>query len=282
MSPQEPAQTVPPPPAPYLPVWDEAWEPFMNWLGAVLSLDLHAYKPHQIRRRLLLYGNAAGFAHPVAYQAHLERHPESLQRLAERLLISTSTFFRDPELWQEFERVWLDDLLHSAPMTSTLRVWSVACAAGQEVYSLAVLLAEHQALPRVHLIGSDWSQRAIQQAQCGLYRREELEPAWLRLYPHLQPVGADWQFSRVLRQTIEWRAGDLFCQPFPAHCDLILCRNLLIYLSEGAQRRLVRRLMAALRPGGLLWTGKSERLSQWQPLGRQGLSQHLYRASSVC
>ncbi|MBD2104363.1 protein-glutamate O-methyltransferase CheR [Leptolyngbya sp. FACHB-261] len=260
-----------------LPAWDAAWEPFLLWLGAVLSLDLYAYKPHQIRRRLLLYAEAAGYDNPLLYQAYLEQNPEALKRLTGRLTISTTAFFRDRELWQEFKQDWLERLLHRS--AKPIRIWSAACATGQEVYSLAVLLAERRALDRVQLIGSDWSERALQQARSGIYRPEELEGHWDRLRPYLQAVGNHWQFQPELRDCIEWRRQDLFSSSFPKSCDWILCRNLLIYLHEGAQRRLVQRLLSGLKPDGRLWLGKSERLSGWKALGLNGLARHLYSPS---
>lgn len=249
------------------------WECFLAWLAAESGLDLLAYKPHQLYQRLALRRQMADFTDWTNYRRHLQVHPTVLKRLVQNLTISVSSFFRDPELWEILEQS-----LPSRPGSMPFRAWSAACASGQELYSLAILLDRSDRLDGSELIGSDCNGQSINQAIRAEYRftrpGEDL-PDYLRDYA--QACNSGYVLNERLRSAVSFRQEDLFRQPFSGNWDLIFCRNLLIYLNEQAQTRLVRRLAQALRLGGLLFLGRSERVSLPSRLGLVPIFPCLYR-----
>ncbi|MBC8122481.1 MAG: protein-glutamate O-methyltransferase CheR [Gemmatimonadaceae bacterium] len=253
------------------------WECFLAWLAAESGLDLLAYKPHQIYQRLAPRRQMADFTTWTDYRRHLQVHPNVLKHLMQNLTISVSSFFRDPELWEILEQN-----LSSQPGSTPLRAWSAACAGGQELYSLAILLDRSGRLAGSELIGSDCNGQSINQAIRAEYRFTRLDedlPEGLRGYAQARNSG--YVLSERLRSAVSFRQEDLFRQPFSGNWDLIFCRNLLIYLNEQAQTRLVRRLAQALRPGGLLFLGRSERVSLPSRLGLVQIVSCLYRRKEL-
>jgi chemotaxis protein methyltransferase CheR len=140
------------------------------------------------------------------------------------------------------------------------RVWSAACSDGSELYSVAMLLAARQPLAECRLLGSDYRARAINIASNSVYPAEataavpaELAGRFL-VRDHCSVTVTD-----DLRAAIQWQTRDLLTGSLPHPWDLILCRNLAIYLSSMAADSLWHRLYSALAPGAFLVVGRAEK-----------------------
>jgi chemotaxis methyl-accepting protein methylase len=141
-----------------------------------------------------------------------------------------------------------------------LRVWSVGCSDGPELYSVAMLLDDLGLLERCDLLGTDCRPDAVERARGGLYDDADLRavPPDLRAR-HFVHDGRHWRVNRRLRDAAQWRTGDILTVREPGLWDLVLCRNLAIYLQPQAASALWRQLEAAVGPGGVLALGKAER-----------------------
>ena len=128
-----------------------------------------------------------------------------------------------------------------------MRIWSAGCSSGEELYSVAILLAEAGLLARSFLLGTDCRIEAIRQARSALYNAAALEPATGRLYFEL--VGKSWQVSEPLRRHTHWEAVNLAETTARGPWDIILWRNLAIYLNPGPAAALWKRLAESLAPG---------------------------------
>ena len=174
------------------------------------------------------------------------------------LLIGTTSFFRDPTVFQDLEQTVIPELLkrHSRP-----RVWSAACSNGEELHSIAMLLASRGALAPGHLLGTDFRARAIETATAGSYPVEAALGVPADLADRfLVRSGDSVNVATVIRQALYWEQRDVFADKgLPGSWDLILCRNLAIYLAPAAVEALWKRLAAALSPGGILVVGKAEK-----------------------
>ncbi|UFP92687.1 CheR family methyltransferase [Gloeobacter morelensis] len=252
---------------------EAGWNGFCLWLAAASGIDIFAYKLHQLHQRLVIRRQLAGVQSWADYRRHLIERPQAFARLRESLVTSVSGFFRDPEQWQVLEGRVLPQLAGGGPLSA----WSVGCAMGQEPYSLAVCLNEAGRLAGSKLVGSDCSATAIEQARRGVYRSALEKTIPERLHPYAQAVGDAYTLCEPLCRAVQFRCEDVFSRPFEGGWDLIFCRNFLIYLNEGAQRRLLRRLAHALRPGGVLFVGRSERVTQPAGLGLSVTTPYLYR-----
>jgi chemotaxis protein methyltransferase CheR len=189
-------------------------------------------------------------------ERRLARCPELLDNLLSTLLVGVTEFFRDPPVFDYLRTVGLAHLT----ARHDLRAVSLGCSDGRELYSLAMLLAEQGLLTRCTLEGVDCRMSALEAAHAGWFDPAALEGvpvAWRARYFHAAHGGyrvADWMRSRT-----RWWLADACTAALP-ECDVLLCRNVLIYLSREAGLQLWHRLAAAVRPGGgLLITGRAER-----------------------
>jgi chemotaxis methyl-accepting protein methylase len=186
------------------------------------------------------------------------------------LLLGVTEFFRDAPVFDAIERE-LPELLRAAGAAGgrPLRVWSAGCSEGAELYSVAMLLADLNALHRCHLLGTDCRQEAIATASEGIFTTLGLRgmpPAMVDRYvspdPGLEALSSDCaKLHRIdarLRAAVRWSQADLLAGPQPGPWDLVLCRNVAMYLQPIAAERLWRGIVSSLRPGGLLVLGKAE------------------------
>lgn len=228
------------------------------------GLRLDDYRLETLKRRIPSCLRAVRVESPQRIGSAIDRHPELLKTAVSSLVIGVTTFFRDPGVFAALEESFLPEVLRRAQHP---RIWSVGCSDGAELYSVAMLLAERGAIQRSTLLGTDCRTDAIARAREGCY-----DAAALKAVPapfvgrYLSPEGAQWQVHPFLRASAQWRSGNVLYTSEPGAWDLVLCRNLAIYLQPEAAGRLWARLGASLRPGGILVTGKAER-----PYGAAGL-----------
>ncbi len=256
---------------------NDGWEGFLHWLASMSQLDLFAYKLPQLERRIAIRRQMSGFSNWTDYRYFLEANPQACTRLQESLTISVSSFFRDPEQWDILEEQYLH------PGKGPLRAWSAGCASGQELYTLAICLERYSRLPGSTLLGTDCNREVVAQALSGQYKflqpGEALPAAVL---PYVEIDKRTYAVTGYLRSHVQFGCADLFRQSFSDRWDMILCRNLLIYLNHDAQARLVRRFCQVLQPGGILFIGRSERLFQPESLGLKRLSLCIYQKTDLC
>jgi chemotaxis methyl-accepting protein methylase len=177
-----------------------------------------------------------------------------------------SEFFRNPSLFRLLEERLLPERLAAcASEGRPFQAWFAGCATGDEVYSVALLLARLGLPPAgADLLGTDLDAEAIEVARAGAY-----EPASLREVPEAArekwfepaPPPRCWKVRSPHPARIQFRVHDVLRTPPRRGQDLVLCRNLMIYLEPSLQETVLLHLAAALRPGGVLALGRVERLS---------------------
>ncbi len=248
-------------------------KPFLAWLFSKAGLDAGAYRSKGLERRLAACLRSLHASSTEAAQALLERDPELVPKAVDAVLIGVSGFFRDEAVFEYLRRAVLPELLRGRP---GLRVFSAGCSGGQELYSIGLLLDELGALKDSYLLGVDCRPEAIALAKAGSFRLNELEtvpPRFRDQYFLVQGARAgialaqkpnfSWRVENVLENSPgSERLGD--ADPW----DLILFRNLAIYLKPESALNLWRTLSRGLRPGGVLVTGKAERPPDGLPFRR--------------
>jgi chemotaxis methyl-accepting protein methylase len=187
----------------------------------------------------------------------LEQRPDLLPAAVSALLIGVTEFFRDPSVFGTLRTELLPKL---ARRNRPLRVWSAGCSGGAELYSLAILLAQAGLLEGSFLLGSDCRHDAVEQAQAGLYSSHDLqkiEPSDRRRY--FEESSGLWRPIEPLRWHIHWKVADLDRHIEKGPWDMILWRNMAIYLKAEAAASVWRGLDSVLAPEGVLVVGKAER-----------------------
>jgi two-component system, chemotaxis family, CheB/CheR fusion protein len=235
---------------------------FLWQLAEQRGLELRGYKlttlDRRIRRRMFQL-QIGGFRE---YMEFLICNPGEITDLLNTILINVTEFFRDPQAWEVLRKNILPSLSCGLRSGDSLRVWSAACASGEEAYSVAIVIAEHLG-SRIHdydikIYATDIDDDALKTAQRAEYPATLLQkvPAELRekyfIGDKLLRVG------REVRRLVIFGKSNLASDAPLSHIKLLICRNALIYFDAAAQERIMARFHYALDPGGVLFLGKSE------------------------
>jgi chemotaxis protein methyltransferase CheR len=204
----------------------------------------------------------AGVTGPAAYLSVLAGDQSALDDLLGALTIGETYFFREPGQFEFIRRAVLPEFRHTG---RPLRAWSAGCASGEEAYSLAILFVQEGLGDRFHLLATDLCRSALERARRGVYRPWSLRGAAAVLArPYLEPAGTSFRAAEPVRRAVVFRPLNLALDPYPSadtgtcSMDLILCRNVLIYLDAETVRRVAGRLFEALTAGGWLITASSD------------------------
>jgi chemotaxis protein methyltransferase CheR len=248
---------------------------FCRFLESLTGIALSQYKRPQMERRLRsFYANKGVHTLTDAFDL-LRSDPQQLDLLLDRITINVSQLWRNPEQWELIQRRLLPDLAERGQ----IRAWSAGCSYGAESYTLATLcrLAVPQ-LP-VSIQGTDIDKRMVARARLGLFGDDDARSApepLMRI--GFERVDGGWRAKLALRKLTRFDVGDLLrMRPRAATYDLILCRNTVIYFAEPVRDELHARLAAALRPGGFLVIGSTERVSSPAALGLSMQHPFIYR-----
>jgi two-component system CheB/CheR fusion protein len=240
-------------------------ETLLAYLKESRGFDFTAYKRSTLTRRVLVrlqMLNISGFA---AYLDFLQADPDEFTRLFNTILINVTGFFRDAANWEYLRDQVLPGIVGPPDATTPIRVWSAACASGEEAYSVAMLLAEAIGMEpfrdRVKIYATDVDEEALAQARHATYSTgaaEGVPPALLERYFEAQDDR--YVFSKELRRSVIFGRHDLIQDAPISRVNLLLCRNCLMYFNSEAQARILTRFHFALAPRGVLFLGKAETL----------------------
>jgi chemotaxis methyl-accepting protein methylase len=256
------ARSIPPAALPLDAIPSEPPGQFVSWVFERAGLAVEGYRGEPLARRLpaclrTLHAHTQDQARQI-----LEARPELLPAAVSALLIGSTDFFRDAHV---FETLRTDVLPKLAD--GPLRIWSAGCSGGAELYSMAILLAEAGLLERSFLLGSDCRHEAIVEATAALFSSGNLEniSAPLRR-KYFDEVGGLWRTVEPLHRRVQWKVADLGRRIEPGPWDMILWRNMAIYLKAEAAAAIWQGLASVLSPGGVLVAGRAERPPPGLPL----------------
>ncbi|MFN4061129.1 MAG: CheR family methyltransferase [Paracoccus hibiscisoli] len=224
--------------------------------------DFSGYKMSTLIRRIRRRLHVLNMTSTKDYLRHLKRNPDECEALLNEFLINVTRFFRDPELFQTLREQAIRPMI-AAANGEELRVWCAGCSSGEEAYSLAMLIdTEMRAAglrPRFTVFASDIDKQMIEIARAGTYPISALAdiPEEMRA-SYTTHRDALMQITPQLRDRVRFSLHSVLRDPPFARVDMISCRNLLIYLDEELQGRILPLFHYALRPGGYLFLGPSE------------------------
>ncbi len=237
---------------------------FISWVFQRAGLAVDSYRGEPLHRRLPACLRALHTETEARARQLLEQRPDLLTTAIGALLIGVTEFFRDPSVFETLRSEVLPQL--TSP-TRPLRVWSAGCSNGAELYSMAILLAQSGHLEGSFLLGSDCRHDAIEHAHTALYKYTELrkiEPSDRHRY--FEEAGHFWRPIEPICRHVHWKVADLAQGIEKGPWDMILWRNMAIYLETEAAESMWRDLASALAPGGVLIVGKAEQPPVGLPL----------------
>jgi two-component system CheB/CheR fusion protein len=233
-------------------------------LQARTGFDFRPYRKKMLTRRV---ERRMGLNHLDSipdYMTFLRDHQEEAKQLVKDLLISVTSFFRDPEAFEALASQVIAPLVRRKEPDGVIRVWVPGCATGEEAYSLVILLLEQLAAAKkncaLQVFATDVDQDALDVARQGLYPESIAGDVTLeRLARYFTRVDeSSYQVNKQVREVVTFASQNLITDAPFSKMDLISCRNLLIYLEPEVQQMVVALLHFALNEGGNLILGPSE------------------------
>ncbi len=190
-----------------------------------------------------------------------------ISQVVESLALSDTSFFRDYDVFNRFEKSLLPTLRESNRASKRLRIWSLGCSTGQEAYSIAICI-RNQFLGlsewNIDIVGSDISSVAISKAQRGIYNNFEIQTGMniRTILKYFHKEGEQWGVNDDLRRMVEFRRYNMLDDiTLSNKFEVIFCRNVLRFFTPEHQREILSRLSNYQTQGGILYLGKNEYIS---------------------
>ena len=227
--------------------------------------DFSLYKKNTIFRRIARRMGIHQIDRIGGYVRYLQENSQEVELLFKELLIGVTSFFRDPAAWEKLQTMAIPGLLANHPPGTVLRAWSVGCSTGEEAYTLAMTVRE--ALdpfqpgkrPKLQIFATDLDRDAIDKARIGSYPANiAADVSEERLKRFFVRDGENYRIGKEIREMVTFATQNVIMDSPFTKLDLVICRNLLIYLTPEVQKRLLPLFHYSLNPDGVLFLGSSE------------------------
>ena len=241
--------------------------------------DFSLYKKNTIYRRIERRMSIHQIEKISNYVKYLRETPHEIELLFKELLIGVTSFFRDSAAWDALKTQAIPKIIANHPSGGVLRAWTVGCSTGEEAYSLAIVfreVIETLKPPRnfkLQIFATDLDNDAIDKARTGLYPSNitaDVSPERIKRYFEKDERG--YRISRAIRETVVFAPHNVIMDPPFTKLDILVCRNLLIYMEQELQKKLIPLFHYSLNPGGILFLGSAETL---------GFNSNLFEAIDV-
>jgi two-component system CheB/CheR fusion protein len=243
----------------------EALRMLLAHLKESRGFDFTGYKRATLERRIGKRMHEVGAIGYGEYLDYLEANPSEFTDLFNTILINVTGFFRDAPAWEYVADTVVPDLLEQIPDDEPLRIWSAACASGEEAYTAAIMLAERLGqdafVRRVKIYATDVDEVALSEARAGTYTNDQLKAVPSDLVDrYFEETPAGRTFRGDLRRSVIFGRNDLVQDAPISRIDLLISRNTLMYFTAETQARILAHFNFALNERGFLFLGKSEML----------------------
>jgi two-component system, chemotaxis family, CheB/CheR fusion protein len=244
---------------------DTTLDALLDFVKQARGFDFTGYKRSSIERRVSKRTQDLGIERYDDYIDYLELNAEEFAELFNTLLINTTRFFRDPQIWEVLADEIVPQLIAARPPDSALRIWSAGCATGEEAYTIAMVFArvlgDTTFRERIKIYATDVDEQALDIGRRGAYLPRQIEDVPRdALERFFEQTDQRFVFRKDLRRSVIFGRNDLVQDAPISHIDLLLCRNTLMYFTAETQARILRRFHFALDDDGVLLLGKSEML----------------------
>ncbi|TAG86442.1 MAG: response regulator [Oscillatoriales cyanobacterium] len=243
----------------------------LGLLRSTTGVDFTHYKvatvDRRIQRRMLLYK----LARLEDYAKYLRDYPAEVHALYQEILIHVTSFFRDPQAFEQLKELIFPTITQNKSAKIPIRIWVAGCSTGEEVYSIAICLLEflsdRASLPQIQIFATDISEAAIGKARSGFYLENQMidvSPERRIRFFILEAGG--YRINKTVRELCIFARQNLGSDPPFSNLDLISCRNVLIYLADPLQKRVIPIFNYSLNSTGFLLLGTSENIGKFSYL----------------
>lgn len=254
----------------------DSYNKIADLISNICGLDINIYKANLIERRMNIAMNLEGIRNVEDYYKYLMNNPEKINSLIRYLTINVSSFFRNEEVFNYIEN-YLATIKEER--YQRLKIWSMGCAKGEEAYSIAMIVEDlnfDASGVQVSIDASDINDEALKEAKSGIYDKKEIEnvPERYRKYFHYVSENK-FAIDDKIKKYVKYRRENLLnLKIYNNYYNIILCRNLLIFLKPMHHEMIYEILNKAMVRDGLLILGLTENLHPkykegWEVLSRK-------------
>lgn len=233
------------------------YEDFIAEILRMTGIDLAAYKERQMKRRIDSLISKNQFDTYPDYVNALKINREIYEEFINYITINVSEFFRNYSQWEVLEKEVIPYLLSR---TKTPKIWSAACSTGEEPYSLAMLLSKFIPMGSIKIIATDIDKQILTKAQDGLYAEKCIDTVPPEYKKFFEKEGDFYRVKDEVKKCISFNFHNLLSDPYPPGCDMIVCRNVLIYFTEEAKVDIYNKFNKSMTLGGILFVGSTEQI----------------------
>ena len=244
----------------------EFYEEFKAKILLMTKIDLSSYKEKQMRRRIDSLVTRNSCKTYEEYYKLLTPRTAVFDEFINFLTINVSEFYRNPDQWELLHKEFFPYLMDK--FGKKLNLGSAACSTGDEPYSLVMALSRFLPLSQIHIVATDIDKQVIAQAKTGLYSAKSIAnvPSDLK-QKYFTQIGSSYQISDEIKKCVEFKTHDLLKDRYISNCDMIVCRNVLIYFTEEAKEEIYRKFYDSLKREGILFIGSTEQVMDYKEIG---------------
>lgn len=253
------------------------YQEFIKAIYKLTTIDLSRYKERQMKRRIDSLIEKNGFKNYDEFVVAIKNDKKLYETFVNYLTINVSEFFRNFDQWNNLSNEIFPYILKN--LSKKPVIWSAACSTGQEPYSLVMCLSKLIPMSDIHIIATDIDKQVLAKAQEGIYKEKDIKgipDEFIKKY-FLRLDNGDYKVVDEVKKCIEFRQHNLLKDKYPSNCDLIVCRNVLIYFTEEAKNDIFIEFNKSLKKGGILFIGSTEQIIKPKNIGFDVVKSFFYK-----
>lgn len=251
------------------------FQDFHKWVHRELGINLTAYKPEQLNRRISTLMSRVGVSSLDEYTELIKNDDNQRLKFLDYITINVTEFFRNPELFEELSEL-IKVLLKEKG--NQLKIWSAACSIGCEPYTLGIILKNINPSNRSRIMGTDIDNPILTRAKLGEYSEAEVKNVKAAdLERYFEKKDSIYIIDKSIKSMVTFKKHDLIEEEYEKDFDLILCRNVVIYFNNEIKKVIYKKFSESLKKGGLLFIGATESIYNYKEYGFEKVSTFVYR-----
>lgn len=247
---------------------------FHNWIYKEFNINLNAYKPEQLNRRIGSLMSRSGITSLDEYKKILISDKEQREKFLDFITINVTEFFRNPELFFELQGV----IREYSKNNTRLKIWSAACSIGCEPYSIAMILNDINPNIRANILATDIDNNILKRAKIGEYLPVEMKnvsETFKRKY--FNQINDKFVINEKIKSMVTFKKHDLILDNYDTDFDLIVCRNVIIYFKNEVKKKIFEKFSNSLKKDGLLFVGATESIYNYKEFQLEKVSTFIYK-----
>lgn len=235
------------------------YESFKEKILKKTGINLSLYKEKQMKRRIESLATRNGYSDLNVYFGAIDKDAELFKEFINYMTINVSEFYRNPEQWKIVQNEIFPALIKKK---GTIKIWSAACSTGEEPYTITMILSQLLPLNKISIIATDIDKEAMAKAQTGIYSENSLKnvPSNIASKYFTKITDKTFSISDEIKKCVTFKQHNLLKDKFIDNCDLIVCRNVLIYFTEEAKAEIYSNFSKSLVSEGILFVGSTEQI----------------------